>query len=549
LREDRHNERWIGPAVILLSLLLHSIGCQLGPLFALSPEQSRADGDHRPRPFEIVGYGAGTTGGRNGTLYRVTRLDDNGGVGTLRDAISQPDRYIVFDVSGTFELRSNLHIRSSNLTIDGSTAPRGGVQFKGTSVWTIAANEIIVRHVRLRPGVDPAGKLMERGCMVLLSGSNIVVDHISCTWGTDDTFSIYAATPGENHRLRDVTIQHSIIAEGLLCPKLARPGCLKAGRSKGGLFEGDIDRITLYRNLYAHNTNRNPQIVPGAISRGAELSGKTSIELVENVIYDYIYGVRVASVSPQWTLELSMIGNVFKWGSGHGRFKTLPKVPVEILREPRKGQRLGRTVVHLEDNRSPRRDKRGLPECLVLQTGTNMPCDGDPEAPPAAFDRSRVVRRKTAGHARAATLAQVTSEVGATLPCRDAVDRRIVRDTIEGSGSWIDDPEDVGGWANLDLACDHENEPPVAREQLLSGVVGDRIVWRPHAKDPDSGPLTNLTCRLVEASDAMTLAADCGHGEIETRRLAAGHHRFEYWVSDGAADVKTAIEVDLSAGY
>lgn len=70
------------------------------------------------------GYGRFAKGARaseSPEIYHVTNLDDSG-KGSLRDAVSQPNRIIVFDVAGVIKLKSRL-VFSKNLTIAGQTAP------------------------------------------------------------------------------------------------------------------------------------------------------------------------------------------------------------------------------------------------------------------------------------------------------------------------------------------------------------------------------------------------------------------------------------------
>src|SRR6266542_1659508 len=72
----------------------------------------------------FLGFGAKTKGGNAYALspFHVTSLAASG-PHTLADAVSQGDRYIVFDVAGTITLKQGIVVKGANLTIDGCSAP------------------------------------------------------------------------------------------------------------------------------------------------------------------------------------------------------------------------------------------------------------------------------------------------------------------------------------------------------------------------------------------------------------------------------------------
>src|SRR5262252_2894307 len=96
------------------------------------------------------GFGANATGGRSGTVYHVTTLADSG-TGSFRDAVSVANRIVVFDVGGYITLSSEVAIKG-NITIAGQTAPGGGIGIRGAEVSFGSQNNVIVRHLRFRPG-------------------------------------------------------------------------------------------------------------------------------------------------------------------------------------------------------------------------------------------------------------------------------------------------------------------------------------------------------------------------------------------------------------
>src|SRR5262245_51191306 len=94
-----------------------------------------------------TGFGARATGGRGGTVYQVTNLNDSG-PGSFRDAVSQPNRYVVFTVGGVIRTTSRIQV-APNLTIAGQTAPGEGIMIYGNGLSFSNANQTIVRYLRV----------------------------------------------------------------------------------------------------------------------------------------------------------------------------------------------------------------------------------------------------------------------------------------------------------------------------------------------------------------------------------------------------------------
>lgn len=199
------------------------------------------------------GWGRFATGGRTGTVYHVTNLNDSG-TGSLRDAVSQPNRIVVFDVAGVIRINTRI-VFARNLYVAGQTAPGEGITVYGNGVSFSGATNTIVRYMRFRMGkVGDSGK----DCAGIANGTDMIFDHCSFSWGLDETFSINP--DGKGTKPERITISNTIMGQGLMT------------HSAGGLMQSD--NITLYRNLYVDNSTRNNKI-------------KGINQYVNNIVYNW----------------------------------------------------------------------------------------------------------------------------------------------------------------------------------------------------------------------------------------------------------------------
>jgi hypothetical protein len=200
--------------------------------------------------------------------------------------------------------------------------------------------------------------------------------------------------------------------------------------------------VSVHHCLLAHNDFRNPLISSGGTH-----------DIVNNVIYDW--GVLPAEVvDPNANTFLNFVGNYFRPGPS-SRTDCF-----EILINPTRKYGVAKPKFFVQGNLGPHRSTSETSDWSLVGCGFS---DREP-APEEfrAFDPFQV-------HCVSATDAekafeQVLAEAGATLPQRDAVDRRIVAEVRSGSGRIIDSPDDVGGYPQLasgasPVDTDHDGMP------------------------------------------------------------------------------------------
>ena len=424
------------------------------------------------------GGGMFTTGGRGGRVIHVTNLNDSG-AGSLRAAIETDGaRTIVFDVAGTIELQSDLRIKKGDLTIAGQTAPGGGICLRNYST-VVDADNVIIRFLRFRPGVDGIGG-DGRDALWGRYHKNIIIDHCSMSWSTDECSSFYAN-------------QHFTMQWCLLAESLHNAGHTKGSHGYGGVWDGVS--ASFHHNLLANHDSRNPRFgspntyAPNATNHDIKQSER-SIDYRNNVVYNFCsnsaYGGEGA--------KMNFVANYYKWGPGsiNGKGMAYKNDWSEEDRGKRRsyfyqvdgkyttgGVTYDEGAAHIfTDGNSNFFDSSIDPSSSV---GAQLVADNRKGFPLSEGSMSQVSPEVTwldkvlpirynnqpcsvTSHTAQTAYRQVLDYAGASLK-RDAVDRRVAEHTAASTyykdGSMgskngiIDLPEDVGGYPVL-TATDEE---------------------------------------------------------------------------------------------
>ena len=372
-----------------------------------------------------LGWAAQTPGGRGGKIIRVTTLAAQGPGSFLEAVNAKGPRIVVFEVGGIIDLdRKKIALREPFLTIAGQTAPSPGITLIRGGI-DVATHDVVVQHIRVRPGEAGAEKMSgwEVDALSTVAGHDVIVDHCSFTWATDENLSasgprLQGKTPDEWRQRTSyrITFSNNLIAEGLASSTHG-----KGEHSKGTLVHDNVTDIFIVGNLYAHNMERNPLFKGGA--RGV---------VVNNLIYDPgMKATHYNLIAEEWGDQprqlgaMAFIGNVLRAG---------PSTPADLAFFALGGS--GDVEIYESDNIAV--DRLGRPLPMQSRYTTSAATVKEMRRPqfPNGWSPMRAVDVQDA----------VIRTVGARPWDRDNVDKRILADTIEGRGKIIDSEREVGGY-------------------------------------------------------------------------------------------------------
>lgn len=487
------------------------------------------------------GFGKYAVGGRGGKVVAVTNLQDYKStetpiVGSLRWALNQhikvdsvykdaiTPKYpvtrftpltIVFKVSGTIWLKEDLKVKRDSLTIAGQTAPGDGICIAGRSVlfngatggemfyWGPRRRELIVRHIRFRPGIPKDANGVPTGSYVTYGADmenyeNVILDHCTMSWANEECLATYDT--------KNVSVQWCLVSEGLYNAYHA-----KGTRAYGGVWGGQF--ASYHHNIIAHN-----------LSRTARFNGSRAhdtlaiIEYRNNVIYnwgntDAVYGGEIEINNGR--SEINLINNYYKKGPAYSFSNTVSST--------NKGHRL--LYCYDTDTAAAKPKGKhyitgnyayGYPTVSLNNWEYGVQFKNSAFANDSAkmFPKMRLTSLSpevigvfpTSIETAESSFTNVLAGAGAYLPVRDAQDKRVLNEistgTATGSGSFgsnkgiIDNPAVVGGWPVLNtgvVPTDTDNDGmPDAYETSKSLNPNDSI----DGNGIDASGYTNLEVYL-----------------------------------------------------
>lgn len=399
------------------------------------------------------GYGKYALGGRGGVVIEVTNLNDSG-EGSLRAAVeASGPRTVVFRISGTIILESPLVIRKPYITIAGQTAPGDGICLKKNPL-IIGADNVIVRYLRVRLGNESGD---DTDAVSSRFTKHIILDHISASWSVDETMSVYHCD--------SITVQWCIVSESMF-----NSNHIKGAHGFGGIWGSNYG--SYHHNLIASHGSRNPRMGSG--------SGYTDYR--NNVLYNWGYnscygGENQQVGDPRFSFsKFNIVANYYKPGPATQPGNISYRIIQPAMRNNDTAD-FGKWYVagnEIEGNSKVTADN---------WDGGVQPQGGEGNLPFVKMEKpwpSMPINQQMAKEA----FGLVLENAGATLPKRDPIDTRIIKEakggyaTYEGSTykknktvpdsskktGIIDTQLDVGGWPELKstpapLDTDHDGMP------------------------------------------------------------------------------------------
>jgi len=307
-----------------------------------------------------------------------------------------------------------IDVNAPYVTFAGQTAPGDGICVAGES-FNINTHDVIIRHMRFRRGINNVGRRDDA-----IGGNpvgNIIVDHVSASWGSDENMSFYrhnysysTGTPALKLPTVNLTIQNSIFSEALDTWNHA------FGSTLGG------ENCSFMRNLWANNAGRNPSIGWYGI-----------FNFVNNVIFNWNHRTVDGG---DYRAMYNVVNNYYKPGPATptGKPVSYRILKPESGRSKLKNAPFGLCYVHcniVEGNDSVSLDNwKGGVQFEGKPYAGNYTCSVRTDQPFPAPYMTYLPAKEAYDF--------VLENVGALFPARDAVDLRVIRGAKTGKVEYVE---------------------------------------------------------------------------------------------------------------
>ena len=396
----------------------------------------------RPRHLAFPGaegYGRFAIGGRGGSVYHVTSLDDNPSdpqPGTLRYGIvcEKGPRTIVFDVSGYITLKARLTCSDKYVTMAGQTAPGKGIILRGAPFGM--NSDGITRFLRIYRGYASTEEEQNRGLdgFGMAGADHAIMDHCTIAWTTDEGFSSRGA--------KSITLQRTMIAEALNCadhPNYGSGACHGYAATIGGGQGSGVG--SFHHNLLAHCEGRNWSL-SGGLTGGGAYDG--AHDVFNNVVYNW--GGRATDGGSH---EINFVNNYYRMGEATSQ-KYLLRLQLE-------GTGTGTQSAYVSGN--IREEKSGTLTQDKLNTTYRYETSGGQVVNWEPFVTAPFFPSYATIESAEEALRNVLSDVGCNMPSPTAHEERIVQETLNktytykgsktGKKGLIDREADAGGYEEI----------------------------------------------------------------------------------------------------
>lgn len=396
----------------------------------------------RPRHLAFPGaegYGRFAIGGRGGSVYHVTSLEDNPSdpqPGTLRYGIvcEKGPRTIVFDVSGYITLKARLTCSDKYVTVAGQTAPGKGIILRGAPFGM--NSDGITRFLRIYRGYASTEEEQNRGLdgFGMAGADHAIMDHCTIAWTTDEGFSSRGA--------KSITLQRTMIAEALNCadhPNYGSGACHGYAATIGGGQGSGVG--SFHHNLLAHCEGRNWSL-SGGLTGGGAYDG--AHDVFNNVVYNW--GGRATDGGSH---EINFVNNYYRMGEATSQ-KYLLRLQLE-------GTGTGTQSAYVSGN--IREEKSGTLTQDKLNTTYRYETSGGQVVNWEPFVTAPFFPSYATIESAEEALRNVLSDVGCNMPSPTAHEERIVQETLNktytykgsktGKKGLIDREADAGGYEEI----------------------------------------------------------------------------------------------------